>query len=142
MKTLRVLCEGATEVAFVGRIIRPHLPSMEITAQDLRGHRTYAKLRKEITLNLNYRSDLLRVTTLIDLHKLPDDFPRRAESVDLGPSQRVRFLETAFGEDINDRRFIPHLQLFEFEALILADVLQLIHSTRNKRNQSAIYRND
>jgi hypothetical protein len=126
MKTIRVLCEGRTEVAFVVRVISPHIPSVIITAQNLGGHLSYAKLRKEIRRNLVSPSQLLRVTTLIDLHKLPDDFPRRADSVGLPPRQRVSLLAEGFGGDVDDRRFIPHLQLFEFESLILADLLRLI----------------
>ena len=40
---------------------------------------------------------------------------------------RVGILETAMTRDIGDTRFIPHIQLHEFESLILSDPEKLIH---------------
>lgn len=37
------------------------------------------------------------------------------------PRQRVQLLEEAFANDIDDRRFIPHIQLHEFEAILFVD---------------------
>ena len=67
-----------------------------------------------------------RFTTMFDLYKLPDDFPGYTDpkSVD-DPYQRVAALEKAFSEDIADSRFIPYIQLHEFEALLLADPRKL-----------------
>jgi hypothetical protein len=62
------------------------------------------------------------VTTMIDLYKLPDDFPGYAEcNGHENARKRVEEMERFLSEDVQDRRFIPHLQLHEFEALILTD---------------------
>ena len=37
------------------------------------------------------------------------------------PVQRVEFLEQAFADDISDRRFLPYLQLHEYEAYLFSD---------------------
>lgn len=37
------------------------------------------------------------------------------------PYDKVKVIEDALGADINDWRFIPYIQLHEFEALILSD---------------------
>ena len=59
---------------------------------------------------------------MIDLYALPNDFPGtdaftgRAGS--LSPRRR---LGSALAEDIDDPRFMPYIQLHEFEAVLLAD---------------------
>jgi len=72
----------------------------------------------------------VRFTTMFDLYALPDDFPGYAEAAGIqDPYDRVGHLEDALREDIaaelDDRRFVPYIQLHEFEALILADPQQL-----------------
>src|SRR5213079_256850 len=37
------------------------------------------------------------------------------------PRERVLTLERAFAADVSDQRFIPHLQLYEFETILLCD---------------------
>ncbi len=60
-------------------------------------------------------------TTMFDLYALPDDFPGYEAAKAIGePYARVAALETAFAEAINDSRFIPYIQLHEFEALLFA----------------------
>ena len=62
-------------------------------------------------------------TTMIDLYALPTRFPRRDEADGLrnDPFQRVEFLEQAFADDINDQRFIPYIQLHEYEAILFSE---------------------
>jgi len=59
---------------------------------------------------------------MFDLYALPEDFPGYAEARRLtDPLLRVEALEQAFSEDIGHPRFIPYIQLHEFEALLFAD---------------------
>jgi hypothetical protein len=62
-------------------------------------------------------------TTMIDLYAIHPDFPGLAESESMrqNPIQRVEFLEQRFAEDIGDYRFIPYIQLHEYEAYLFAD---------------------
>jgi len=63
---------------------------------------------------------------MFDLYALPDDFPGYAQAQQCqDPYNRVKHLENAFAGDINCRQFIPYIQLYEFEALILADPAKL-----------------
>lgn len=65
-------------------------------------------------------------TTMFDLYALPDDFPGHAESLKTSNAYtRVAILEAALGKDIGHPRFIPYVQLHEFEALLLVDPQQL-----------------
>lgn len=59
---------------------------------------------------------------MFDLYGLPDDFPGyEAAALQDDPYQRVQALEDALADDIDDHRFIPYIQLHEFEALLLSD---------------------
>lgn len=63
---------------------------------------------------------------MVDLYALPNDFPQFDEAKRKNdPYQKVEQLETALFNDINDRRFIPYIQLHEFEALILSEPSKL-----------------
>ena len=89
-------------------------------------------MRREIvnTLKSRYKQDAF-VTTMIDLYALPSDFPGRTthQRNANNPTPYAEALEEAFGNDIaeafgNDiarSRFIPYLQLHEYETMLFAD---------------------
>ena len=59
---------------------------------------------------------------MFDLYALPVDFPGFEDAARTNqPYQRVQTLEDALGMDIADPRFVPYIQLHEFEALLLSD---------------------
>ena len=61
-------------------------------------------------------------TTMFDLYALPPTFPGYELSLTCSdPYSRVKVLEDAFKEDIGDLRFVPYIQVHEFEALLLSD---------------------
>jgi hypothetical protein len=64
---------------------------------------------------------------MFDLYALYDGFPGwdEAEKQRHLPYERVLTLETAFAADVNDRRFIPHIQLHEFETILLCQPDQI-----------------
>lgn len=66
-------------------------------------------------------------TTMIDLYGLSASFPAQLEAEKLRhmPEKRVEFLERAFANDMGDPRFIPYIQLHEFEAYLFCDPSQL-----------------
>ncbi|MBF0564974.1 MAG: DUF4276 family protein [Nitrospirae bacterium] len=67
-----------------------------------------------------------RFTTMFDLYALPKEFPGRTEANQIrDPYEKVAFLEKKLKDDIDDYRFIPYIQLHEFEALILSDPQKL-----------------
>ncbi len=88
---------------------------------------SYAHARKDIErwMKKDHKPDAA-FTTMFDLCALPDDFPGYAEARNIrDPRQRVAALEQALRQDIPHPRFVPHLQLHEFEALLLADPQKL-----------------
>ncbi len=137
---LNFIVEGQTEEAFVNRTLLPHLADRSVFAsarsvmtsrkrgaKHKGGLSSYTKAKSDITAWMNEdRNADARFTTMFDLYALPTDFPgygdaRQAQD----PYERVRALEDALREDIPDPRFIPYIQLHEFEALLLADPQKL-----------------
>ncbi len=146
---LHVTAEGWTEARFVKTVLAPYLGEREVwadarlvlTSKDKRAHtahrggwrRTsaYPTVKKDISawMKEDRRPDV-RFTTMFDLYALPRDFPGYANAwKQSDPYRRVAALEKALAADINgelnDTRFIPYIQLHEFEALVLADPRQL-----------------
>jgi hypothetical protein len=61
---------------------------------------------------------------MIDLYSLPTDFPGYEETTTLSDSYlQAQALESALASQIGDGRFIPYLQVHEFEALVLSQPL-------------------
>lgn len=61
-------------------------------------------------------------TTMFDLYALPTDFPGYEAAHRLrNPYEKVALLEQAMREDIGYHKFIPYIQLHEFEALLLGN---------------------
>jgi hypothetical protein len=138
MARLYMFVEGQTEQTFADNLIKPHLARWDVFMQKPvqiahgrrkgRIHRggggNYAPMRNDILrfLKQDKGSDVF-FTTMIDLYALHPDFPglAEAERLRVDPRQRVAFLEQQFAADIDDHRFIPYLQLHEFEAYLFAD---------------------
>jgi hypothetical protein len=135
MKQLNVFCEGQTEGGFCRQVLQPHLfpqgdgiiHSLAVGEKDHRhlyGGIKYQRIRKFIlnTIKNRQASDVL-FTTMFDLYALPKDFPGVADDVlnAANPTPYVLALEAAFANDIDHHRFVPHLQLYEYETILFAD---------------------
>jgi hypothetical protein len=138
MARLYLFAEGQTEQTFADILIKPHLAHHDVFMNRPRliaharkkgqvhrgGGRNYAPMKEDILRSLkeDSNSDAF-FTTMIDLYAIHPDFPGLAESGKLrqDPLQRVEFLEKRFAEDIGDRRFIPYIQLHEYEAYLFSD---------------------
>jgi hypothetical protein len=138
MTRLHVVCEGKTEAEFVKKTLAPHLCSFNIYA-DARCVFTNRKLNKKggVTCYPQVKDDISRwlkedqnsdcfFSSMIDLYALPKSFPNYSEALkQLDPYRKIEVLENGFKQDIADQRFIPYIQLHEFEALLLSDPQQL-----------------
>ncbi len=135
-KRLSIFCEGPTEQQFCSQVLQSHLfPKGEgiihtlatgkMNFRHVHGISNYLPLKRFICNRLKGQSGgELRFTTMIDLYGLRIDFPGKKNSKrnPNNPTPYVLALEDAFGKDINDSRFIPYLQLHEFETMLFADV--------------------
>ncbi len=145
MIRLHITVEGQTEEGFVNRLMVDHLSLRSVfpdvrcvlTSKNKRSRKeyrggfrrkdAYSTVRRDILAWTKEDSDIeCRFTTMFDLYALPEDFPGKKEANrKIDPYKKVEIIEKAFFEDIHDRRFIPYIQLHEFEALIFADLKQL-----------------
>jgi hypothetical protein len=133
---LNLIVEGQTEEAFVRDTIGPHLAAFGIVTSarcvetgrsrgriHKGGGGAYHRVRADIVrwTKEDHGNDA-RFTTMLDLYALPDDFPGYVSSTGFpDPYARVAALENSLALDIGEWRFIPYIQLHEFETLLFAD---------------------
>jgi len=59
------------------------------------------------------------------LYGLNDNFPGHKDTQHLQPYDRVNEMERLLKEDLGFYKFIPYIQLHEYEALLYADTRQM-----------------
>jgi hypothetical protein len=136
MIRLHLVVEGQTEEAFVRDLLSLELAYYSIiaTAHSITtskkgrlthrgGFLQYAHMRKDLELWMKQdRNSDARFSTMIDLYRMPCDFPGFDESRGISdPLARARFLENKLAADLSDPRFLPYIQVHEFEALLFSD---------------------
>lgn len=139
MTRVNVVVEGQTEETFAKQVLSPPLSGHEVylhpivvsatrtrqSRDHLGGGGSFGKVLRTIRDTLqNDRSAYC--STMFDYYGLPADYPG-LDSEDCPPSARldehIEFLENRLAQEIGDtHRFIPYLQVHEFEALLFADV--------------------
>jgi hypothetical protein len=129
------LVEGATERNFVRAVVAPWLATRQVSAtaclvgkpNQKGGVRNYSATRRELEALL--KQDVNRyVTTMFDYYGMPTSWPGRGEAGKLAYAKKAAHVEQATADDVakklgssfNVRRFIPYVQMHEFEALLYA----------------------
>jgi hypothetical protein len=138
MSRLYLFAEGITELTFADIVLKPHLsnfgvylhPPVLIAHAKKRGNvhrgggRKYIPMKNDISRFLaQEKGGDVYFTTMIDLYAIHSDFPglEDAEKLRHIPYKRVEALEQAFSNDIDDGRFVPYIQLHEYEAYLFSD---------------------
>jgi hypothetical protein len=128
-RVLNIIVEGPTEREFVTNCMYPYFLAHQVSnvrpigIETSPGHkggdvRYQARFKPNVLTILRGKEDLL-VTSFIDFYRLRSDFPKYDEAQRIADvQQRIDFLEQACYDDIGDPRFIPYIQLHEFEALL------------------------
>lgn len=117
---VRFICEGLTEVNFVTDVLGPHLKAKGVTSNsiDLRGIVPFETLRKNIKLAVGKSKRHEFTTTMLDLYKI-GKYPFAKER---GPTEPlldwVRRIEAGMADRLPNSRFIPYVQVHEFEAIL------------------------
>lgn len=146
---LNMIVEGQTEETFVRDLLLESLARrgvyvqvrcVETRRKHGRAYRggitTYAKARRDMQRWL-LEDKTAYLTTMFDLYKLPTEFPGFDHAMNLkDPYQKVQHLESSLAADIANPRFIPYIQLHEFEGLLFSDVQTLdtilaVHHSRS-----------
>ena len=151
---LNITTEGQTESHFVKNVLFKHLQPFNIfcdhrsvlTSKEYRkrgGMTTYQKAKKDIQRWMSSeKSDDRRFSTMFDYYALPADFPGYVDAQKFpDPYDKVKCIEKAFADDIDDTRFIPYIQLHEFEALLFSDLDILLIEYEGKTDQINILKN-
>lgn len=126
MRELYFYVEGQSEQGYLSKVLTPHLAGFNVHVRGaIRLKKpTYGSLRHHLGILLKqHRRPGVRFTTLFDLYALPSDFLGCDEALRIRhiPDQRARTIEEAWAADVNDPRFIPHVQLYEFETILLCE---------------------
>jgi hypothetical protein len=135
---LYLFAEGSTELTFADTVLKPYLANFGVYMQPPMliaharrkgivhrgGGRKYLPMKNDILRFLaQQKHGNVFFTTMIDLYAIHSDFPQLDEAEKLRhlPYKRVEMLERAFARDIGDRRFVPYIQLREYEAYLFSD---------------------
>lgn len=133
MIRVHIICEGQTEATFVQELLQSRLSSREIylhpkLIRNTGGNVTFDRLRRDVE-NLLLGDQSSYCTTFFDFYGLPTDFPGKSESaakVDL--SAKAAIIHNELVKRLKDtirnfpaQRFIPYVQMYEFEALLFSD---------------------
>ena len=139
MVRLHLFAEGQTEQTFANSVLKSHLASFGVYLENpvliaharrrgkvhRGGGRNFAAMQNDINRFLKQEPGYqVFFTTMIDLYALHKDFPGGGEAQKLrhDPYRRVDALEKAWSDETGDSRFIPFLQLHEFEAYLFSGV--------------------
>ena len=133
MKRLNIVVEGQTEQSFVNEVLAPYLrnngvsliiPRLIRTSKTGRGGLVnYHHLHNTIKgLLSNPHDGNIVVSSFVDFFRIPNNMPGYDEAMRSGDDlQKVDNLQQVLGDSIADRRFIPYIQLHEFEALLFSN---------------------
>ena len=154
MARLYLFAEGQAEQTFTHDVLGPHLalhgvfmnkPVLIANAhKKQRTHRggrgNFSAMQKDIHrfLKQDRGSDAF-FTSMIDLYALHKGFPGTEEAQRFrdDPYQRVRVLEESWVRETNDGRFIPHIQLHEYEAYLFVNISILSNYYSDKQQTLA-----
>ena len=133
MIRVHVICEGQTEETFVKELLNPHFTQLGITLiPTLIGKRggtiKFQRLFKDLRIRLSGDKKAY-CTTFFDFYGLPSDFPGKVEAIKkktiTDKSNNIcSALSNAIKRDVGEqsvRRFIPYVQMYEFEGLLFSD---------------------
>jgi len=144
------IVEGPTEQTFVRDVLAGHLSLHGVTIWAVLS----GKSRKHSGVKKweSARNDIVRTlkegrccTTMFDFYGMPQDWPGRADATRLPWKERSAHVESdlladvtaQFDSGFNPVRFVPYVQLHEFEALVFADTAILAEAAAAVSNRLA-----
>ncbi len=129
MRRLYIIVEGDTEEAFVKKLLAPYLLERHeifATAILIRTSKTgrggfvnYRHLKGD-ALRLLHEQDGPVVSMLVDFFRCPDTPGKESWERKQGHLAEVEERERQIDSDIESPRFVPYIQLHEFEALLFS----------------------
>ena len=130
MKRLYIIVEGQTEQEFVNSLIAPYMQQhgvFSVTPLLIRTSKTgrggfvnYEHLKNDAKKLLSSKKSDFVVSTFVDFFRIPEVPQKERWEKKATHIEQVEEMEQCIAEDINDSRFIPYIQLHEFEALLFS----------------------
>lgn len=133
MTRVYIVVEGQTEESFVNGVLAPALAPCRVYLHPILlggkgGSTNYARVQKDVLQQLK-QDPSYYCSTMLDLYGLGKDFPGTPLPPNLSNLNKATHIEQALKQDIiaqapglrADVRFIPYLQLHEFEGLLFSD---------------------
>lgn len=132
MKRVYIVVEGQTEQEFIRNVVAPFclkngvefvVPILIRTSRIGRGGFVNAlHLMNTVNRLLRSMKDDVVVSTFVDFFRIPKNMPQYEISMSLGSDPlRADALEKALEREVGDIRFLPYIQLHEFEALLFSN---------------------
>jgi hypothetical protein len=138
------LVEGQTERTFVKDVLKPFLQAKNIYMDatlvgKIGGDVRFARAKKEIGMHLKHGGDTY-ITTMFDYFKIDPDWPGKSDVIQaMGTGTKItahekgvrmenatlEAIKTSFPNCQPEKRFIPYIQMHEFEALLFTDASEL-----------------
>ena len=137
MKRIEIIVEGQAESTFVSEVLAPYiyqqlgyncLVTPILIHMGMSGGRggfvNYLHLRNDVLRSLQSQDPDLIVTTFVDYFRIPQSHMPEYDmwKDEQNHYSQVQMMEEAMGRDINDRRFVPYIQMHEFEALLYSSL--------------------
>lgn len=135
MTRISIIVEGHTEIDFIKTLLSPmfsekgkYLSPRMLGKPGKKGSvGEYDRAWREMIKMLR-QDRLLYVTTMFDFYAMPNSWPGRENAANAPFKDKKRIVEAAIAEDVCERmgrsfdpqRFLPYIQMHEFEALLYA----------------------
>ena len=145
MTSVIVICEGRTESTIVKNIIAPEVALKDVFLSPVRigrklrrgGNVTFGRLASNVRDQLHNNRNTY-CTTFMDFYGIDSDFPGKKEAnwkSSLSDKQRTvcNALADELAQSLDEgpmQRFIPYVQMHEFEGLLFSDPSQLASAMR------------
>ncbi len=145
MSRVVAVVEGRTEQVFVRDVLAPHLAEhgVYLTARLVGkpgrkgGVGEYKRARKDFLALLKQERET-PVTSMFDFYGMPESWPGRRNAKGAPQDRKAQIVEEAIREDVagvvggrfDARRFLPYVQLHEYEALLFSQPSALSQVTR------------
>lgn len=134
---IMALVEGPTEQIFIKNIISPHLAGKGVYMTPIiiskpgqkGGDVKFVRVKNDIALHLKQRLDTY-LTIFVDYYGLKNDWPgieeAKRQSTPSGKAEKINSsmkikVNSLFGKNDSNRRFIPYVAMHEFEAMLFSE---------------------
>ena len=144
MNCVAMLVEGPTEEQFVKKVLSSYLLKKEIFVEPIivKTKITVQQTFKGGTIKLEkILNDIRRlitpkyslVTTFLDFYGLDKSFLPENYSEDLDPYEKIKLVEENLYKQVNNEKFLPYIQLHEFETFLFVDSEVTVNNLLNCR---------